>query len=76
MTAAAPADQPVRAGSAGALSSKRPLGDRSFQLVALAAGLLVLVILVLIAVTTTDQATSWFTQRGHRDLLQDLGSRR
>ncbi len=64
MTAAAPANQPVRAGSAGALSAKRPLGDRSFQIVALAAGLLVLVILVLIALTTTDQATSWFTKEG------------
>jgi len=64
VTAAAPADQPVRAGSAGALSAKRPLGDRGFQIVALSAGLLVLVILVLIAVTTTDQATSWFTKEG------------
>ena len=54
----------MRAGSAGALSAKRPLGDRSFQIVALAAGLLVLVILVLIALTTTDQATSWFTKEG------------
>ena len=64
MTAAAPADQPLRAESAGALSAKRPLGDRSFQIIALAAGLLVLVILVLIAATTTDQATSWFTKEG------------
>jgi phosphate transport system permease protein len=54
----------VRAGSAGALSAKRPLGDRTFQSIALASGLLVLVILVLIAVTTTDQATSWFTKEG------------
>jgi phosphate transport system permease protein len=64
MTAPAPADQPVRAGSAGALSAKRPLGDRGFQILALAAGLLVLVILVLIAVTTTDQARSWFSAEG------------
>jgi phosphate transport system permease protein len=64
VTAAAPADQPIRAGSAGALSAKRPLGDRGFQILALAAGLLVLVILVLIAVTTTDQSTSWFAHEG------------
>ncbi|HSR83992.1 MAG TPA: phosphate ABC transporter permease subunit PstC [Streptosporangiaceae bacterium] len=64
MTAAAPADQPVRAGSAGSLSAKRPLGDRVFQVVALAAGLLVLVILVLIAATTTDQAAPWFAKEG------------
>jgi phosphate transport system permease protein len=64
VTAAAPADQPVRAESAGALSAKRPLGDRGFQMLALAAGLLVLVILVLIAATTTDQATSWFSKEG------------
>ncbi len=54
----------MRAESAGALSAKRPLGDRSFQVVALAAGLLVLVILALIAATTTDQATSWFSKEG------------
>jgi len=64
MTATAPADQPTRAGSAGVLSAKRPLGDRTFQIVALAAGLLVLVILVLIAATTTDQSTSWFAKEG------------
>lgn len=64
MTAAAPADQPVRAGSAGALSAKRPMGDRAFQILTLAAGLLVLVILVLIAATTTDQSTSWFAKEG------------
>jgi phosphate transport system permease protein len=64
VTAAAPADQPVRAGSAGALSAKRPMGDRAFQILTLAAGLLVLVILVLIAATTTDQSTSWFSHEG------------
>jgi len=64
VTTTAPADQPIRAGSAGALSAKRPLGDRGFQILVLAAGLLVLVILVLIAATTTDQATSWFTKEG------------
>ncbi len=52
------------AGSAGALTERRPLGDRIFQAVALAAGLLVLVILALIAVTTSQQASSWFSTEG------------
>jgi len=46
------------------LSERRPLGDRSFQIIALASGLLVLVILVLIAFSTTQQASSWFTTEG------------
>ncbi len=49
---------------ASALSERRPLGDRGFQVLALAAGLLVLVILVLIAVSTTQQASSWFSTEG------------
>jgi phosphate transport system permease protein len=52
------------AGSAHPLSQRRPLGDRTFQIVALACGLLVLVILVLIAFTTTQQASSWFKTEG------------
>jgi phosphate transport system permease protein len=40
------------------------LGDRAFQLLALVSGLLVLVILVLIAYSTTKQSTSWFTTVG------------
>jgi phosphate transport system permease protein len=54
------------AGVAGpaALEQRRPLGDRTFQVVALASGLLVLVILVLIAVTTSQQASSWFSAEG------------
>ena len=52
------------AGSARALSEKRPLGDRTFSIIALASGLLVLVILVLIAVSTTQQASSWFSTEG------------
>jgi phosphate transport system permease protein len=51
---------------AGGLIGHRGLADRGFQWLALAAGLLVLVILVLIAVTTTQQATSWFTTEGWR----------
>jgi phosphate transport system permease protein len=52
------------AGPALGLSLRRPLGDRAFALLALAAGLLVLVILVLIAFTTSQQSTSWFTTEG------------
>jgi phosphate transport system permease protein len=52
------------AGPADTLSRRRPLGDLSFQTLALGAGLLVLVILVLIAVTTSQQAASWFSAEG------------
>ena len=52
------------AGSTRSLSERRPLGDRTFQILALASGLLVLVILVLIAVTTSQQASSWFSAEG------------
>ena len=61
VTEAGPADV---AGSARALSERRPLGDRTFQILALASGLLVLVILVLIAFSTTQQASSWFKTEG------------
>jgi phosphate transport system permease protein len=60
----------ARAGSAGAaeparpLSERRPLGDRAFQALSLGAGLLVLVILVLIAASTSQQAASWFSTEG------------
>jgi phosphate transport system permease protein len=54
------------AGSTRALSQRRPLGDRSFQILALGCGLLVLVILVLIAVTTSQQASSWFSAEGFK----------
>jgi phosphate transport system permease protein len=57
-------DPAAPAGSTRALQERRPLGDRSFQILALASGLLVLVILVLIAVTTSQQASSWFAQEG------------
>jgi phosphate transport system permease protein len=55
------------AGTAGPtrpLSQRRPFGDRTFQIITLAAGLLVLVILVLIAFTTTQQAAPWFKAEG------------
>jgi phosphate transport system permease protein len=58
---AGPADA---AGPARPLTKRRPLGDRTFQVLALTSGLLVLVILVLIAVTTSQQAASWFSAEG------------
>src|ERR1700758_4585550 len=64
MSAVTQADQGRRAGSAPPLAQRRPLGARGFQILALAAGLLVLVILVLIAVTTAQQSTNWFTTAG------------
>jgi len=54
------------AGSTRTLSERRPLGDRPFQILALGCGLLVLVILVLIAVTTSQQASSWFSAEGFK----------
>ena len=64
MSAAVQADPADVAGSAHPLAQRRPLGDRVFGWLALAAGLLVLVILVLIAVTTSQQSTSWFSHEG------------
>jgi phosphate transport system permease protein len=64
VSAPTPADQAFAARSAGALSERRPLGDRGFQWLAAGAGLLVLVILVLIAFSTTQQASSWFSKEG------------
>ena len=64
MTVLPQADPASPAGSARSLSERRPLGDRGFQLLALGSGLLVLVILVLIAVTTSQQAASWFSAEG------------
>jgi phosphate transport system permease protein len=66
MTAADPAKD---AGSASPLAHRRPLGDRGFQILALASGLLVLVILVLIAFSTTQQASSWFTHAGWKGIF-------
>jgi phosphate transport system permease protein len=63
------ADPATPAGSASPLSQRRPLGDRGFQILALASGLLVLVILVLIAVSTTQQSTSWFTKAGFKGIF-------
>ena len=63
------ADPATPAGSAGPLAHRRPLGDRGFQILALAAGLLVLVILVLIAVSTAQQSTTWFTTAGAKGIF-------
>src|SRR5215468_3185604 len=58
------ADPAIPAGSAHPLEQRRPLGDRGFAIVTLACGLLVLVILLLIAITTTNQAWPWFQAEG------------
>ena len=64
MSITAKAGPAIPAGPAHPLSQRRPLGDRGFQILALSAGLLVLVILVLIAVSMTSQSTTWFTTEG------------
>jgi phosphate transport system permease protein len=64
MSTVTKADPAPTAGSAGPLSHRRPLGDRGFAWLALFSGLLVLIILVLIAVSTAQQSTSWFSQAG------------
>jgi phosphate transport system permease protein len=55
---------PPPAGSARPLSGGLRLGDRAFALLALVAGLLVLVILILIAVSTGQQSANWFSTAG------------
>jgi phosphate transport system permease protein len=57
------------AGSAHPLSGRRPLGDRGFQYLALSAGLLVLVILVLITVSTAQQSATWFSAAGVKGIF-------
>jgi phosphate transport system permease protein len=63
------AEPATPAGSAHPLKRRRPLGDRGFQILALAAGLLVLVILVLITITTAQQSTTWFTSAGFKGIF-------
>lgn len=68
----APAREEARSevvAAGGGLSERRPLGDRAFQILALASGLLVLVILVLIAISTTKQSTDWFTTVGFKGVF-------
>lgn len=64
MSATAQAGPATPAGPDSGLSRRNSLGDRVFQFLALASGLLVLVILVLIAITMSQQSTSWFTSEG------------
>ena len=64
MSTAAQADPAAPAGSASPLYHRRPLGDRIFQILAAAAGVLVLVILALIAISASQQASSWFSKAG------------
>jgi phosphate transport system permease protein len=64
MSTAVQADPATPAGSAHPLHHRRPLGDRIFQIAAAAAGVLVLVILALIAISTSQQASSWFSTVG------------
>ncbi len=69
MSTVTKADPATPAGSAHPLHRRRPLGDRGFQILALSAGLLVLVILVLITVTTAQQSTTWFTTAGFKGIF-------
>jgi phosphate transport system permease protein len=71
MSTAAQADPAAPAGSASPLAHRRPLGDRIFQILAAAAGVLVLVILALIAITTSQQASSWFSTEGWKIFTVD-----
>jgi len=69
MSVVTKADPASPAGSARTLTSRRPLGDMSFQHLALFSGLLVLIILVLIAITTAQQSTTWFTTAGFKGIF-------
>ena len=71
MSTAAQADPAAPAGSASPLAHRRPLGDRVFQILAAAAGVLVLVILALIATSTSQQASSWFSTEGWKIFTVD-----
>ena len=64
MSAVTKAGPATPAGPARPLSQARPIGDRAFAWLALASGLLVLIILVLIVISTAQQSTDWFTSAG------------
>jgi len=64
VSTATQADPANTAGSASPLAHRRPLGDRGFAILAAASGLLVLVILLMIAISTSQQATDWFSTAG------------
>src|ERR1700685_120632 len=69
MSTVTKADPASPAGAAHTLNRRTPLGDGGFQILALSAGLLVLVILVLITVTTAQQSTTWFSA-GFKGIFQ------
>src|SRR6202451_92350 len=69
MSTVTKADPASPAGAAHTLNRRTPLGDGGSQLLALSAGLLVLVILVLITYTTAQQSTTWFAG-GFKDIFQ------
>ena len=71
MSTAAQADPAAPAGSASPLAHRRPFGDRVFQILAASAGVLVLVILALIAISTSQQASSWFSTEGWKIFTVD-----
>jgi phosphate transport system permease protein len=60
------------AGPADPLSRRRPLADRSFALIALLSGLLVLLILVGIAVSTAQQGATWFSTAGFKGIFSTV----
>src|SRR5215469_17032013 len=72
MSTVVQADPAMSAGSAHPLAHRRPLGDRGFALLALASGLLVLVILVLIAFSTAQQSVNWFTTAGFKGIFSTV----
>jgi ABC-type phosphate transport system permease subunit len=72
VSTATKADPAKPAGSAHSLSTRRPLGDRGFQLLALLAGLLVLAILIGIAVSTAQQGSNWFSTAGFSGIFSTV----
>jgi len=69
MSTAVKAGPASTAGPAHPLAHRRPLGDRGFAILALASGLLVLLILVLITFSTAQQSASWFSTAGFKGIF-------
>src|SRR5258708_1101903 len=72
MSTVVQADPARSAGSAHPLAHRRPLGDRGFAVLALAAGLLVLIILAGIAVSTAQQSANWFSTVGFKGFFSTV----
>ena len=72
MSTVVQADPARSAGSAHPLAHRRPLGDRGFALLALVAGLLVLIILAGIAVSTAQQSANWFSTVGFKGFFSTV----